>query len=404
MGPIGRLSRAACMIAAAIAVQVAMSGIANAAEADAPRPQRLKVGETTIAFGGPNDYAAFPALVRTEGQLILRFNNQPLDVLRAAKVKHPHFGPAIVPTWAVSTDQGKTWTSTTQPVAFQGKVVDAPTMSLLPDGGVLSLHWGYKKGTTEREPFVIKTYRGTFAEDDATSRREPTFDKVYPHGICTLPDGSGVLMAAYKGASNHPTGVNIYRGDRLGQNWEQVGFVPSTPPFYFNESAIQAFPDGRVILVMRNDYDKKLANGAEPPPETNGNGTERNGYGYWMSQADSTDGGRTWSAPRQLPIWGHPPYLLKLKSGNLLMVYGHRRPPHSIRAILSHDDGRTWDTDSLTTLHTFAPSARHDHGYPIATQLDDGRVLVAYYGYTSDDTKIWDSPHGIFTTTISESE
>ncbi len=374
-----------------------------ATAAPTTRPSRLSVGETVAVFGGPNDYAAFPSLVRTARQLILRFNNQPLDQLRAAKVKHPHFGPAIQPTWAVSTDQGRTWTATTRPVAFDGKVLDAPTMVPLPDGGVLSLHWGYRKGTTEREPFVQKTYRGSFDESAAATRREPAFDKVFTHGVCPLSDGSGVLVTAYNGFSSRPTGVNVFLGDRLGEHWEKIGFVPSVPPFNFNESAIQAFPGGRAILVMRNDFDKKQAGGAEPPPETNGNGTARDGYGYWLSQADSTDGGRTWSAPRQLPIWGHPPYLLRLKSGNLLMVYGHRRPPHSVRAILSHDDGLTWDTDSMTTLHTFDP-AHWDHGYPIATQLPDGRVLVGYYGYTTSDAKLLDSPHGIFVTFVSEAQ
>ena len=83
------------------------------------------------------------------------------------------------------------------------------------------------------------------------------------------------------------------------------------------------------------------------------------------------------------------------------MVYGHRRDPFTVRAILSHDRGRTWDMDSMTTLHTFDPG-NIDFGYPVATQLDDGRILVAYYGYTSPEVKALDSTHGIFCSIIKE--
>lgn len=384
-------------------VAIAPATVLAALQAPTTRPSALVVGDTTLVFGGANDYSAFPTLVRTEHQLILRFNNQPLDELRASKVKHPHFGPAVHPVWAVSTDEGKSWNVTTRPATFDGKVVDAPNNLVLPSGDLLSLHWGYKKGSTEREPFVERTYRGTFDESTAAERRDPTFDNMLTHGVCALPPGfpggEGFLTAAYVAAV--PTGVNIVRSDASGEHWEKIAFVPSTPPFNFNESSICAFPDGRVLMVMRNDYDKKQNNNQPPPPDANGNGNTHDGYGYWLSQTESLDGGHTWSAPKQLPIWGHPPYLLKLKSGNLLMVYGHRRDPYSVRAILSHDEGRTWDMDSLVTLKTFEP-ARYDLGYPIATQLDDGRIVVAYYGYTTGETKIWDSPHGIFTTTLTE--
>jgi len=35
-------------------------------------------------------------------------------------------------------------------------------------------------------------------------------------------------------------------------------------------------------------------------------------------------------------------------------------------------------------------------------QLDDGRIVVAYYGYTTKDVKVLDSPNGQFCTTIRE--
>ena len=102
----------------------------------------------------------------------------------------------------------------------------------------------------------------------------------------------------------------------------------------------------------------------------------------------------------QIPIWGHPPYMLKLASGNLLMVYGHRRPPWSIRAVLSRDRGRTWDLSTIKILREFKPG-NYDLGYPVATQLSDGRIFCAYYGFASDNIELY-STHGIFATIFSE--
>ena len=58
-------------------------------------------------------------------------------------------------------------------------------------------------------------------------------------------------------------------------------------------------------------------------------------------QAESTDGGKSWSTPRSIGVWGLPSFLLRLSSGELVMTYGHRRPPFGNQARLSADHGRT---------------------------------------------------------------
>lgn len=379
---------------------------ARAANSPTTQPQHLAVDSTVKVFGGPNDYAGFPSLVRTESQLFLTFDTQPLDKLREAKITHPHYGPVTKHMWAISNDGGKGWTTTDVPPKWDGPIIAtaSPGFAALPDGGLMSLRWTYEKGTTTRLPFVEQIFRGSFAEPPAVSRRESTFDPVVTHGIYRTPGNDGFLVTAYHGSTTKQAGgINVYRGNASGEDWKQIGFVQSQPPFNFNESGMTLYPDGRAVLVMRNDWDKKQANGTTQPAESNGNGNERGGYGYWLYQSDSTDFGHTWSMPRQLPIWGHPPFLLQLKSGNLLMVYGHRRAPFSVRAILSHDQGRTWDLNSMVTIQTFDP-AHYDIGYPVAAQLDDGRIIVPYYGYTSSDIKVMDSPHGIFVATLRESK
>ena len=62
-------------------------------------------------------------------------------------------------------------------------------------------------------------------------------------------------------------------------------------------------------------------------------------YGETL-QSESSDGGKTWSAPHPIGVWGLPSHLLRLRDGRLLMTYGHRRPPWGNQARLSEDGGQ----------------------------------------------------------------
>ena len=53
--------------------------------------------------------------------------------------------------------------------------------------------------------------------------------------------------------------------------------------------------------------------------------------------ARSLDGGKTWSVPHTIGVWGLPSFLLRLRDGRLLMSYGHRRAPLGNQARISSD-------------------------------------------------------------------
>ena len=99
-------------------------------------------------------------------------------------------------------------------------------------------------------------------------------------------------------------------------------------------------------------------------------------------QGVSHDRGRTWQA-RKTGVKGHPPSgLVALRDGRLALTYGYRHPPYGIRAVLSKDEGLTWNTDNVIVLRN--DGAGRDLGYPCSMQLEDGAILTVYY-FTDDE-------------------
>ncbi len=92
-------------------------------------------------------------------------------------------------------------------------------------------------------------------------------------------------------------------------------------------------------------------------------------------QTESTDGGKTWSTPHSIGVWGYPSHLLKLRDGALLMSYGHRRAPLGNEARISRDDGKTWFAPLLVSTD----GTSGDLGYPSTVELKDGTLLTVWY-------------------------
>ena len=99
---------------------------------------------------------------------------------------------------------------------------------------------------------------------------------------------------------------------------------------------------------------------------------------------ESHDDGRTWSEPRRVTENSqHPADLIRLASGKLLMAYGNRREPPGCAAIISDDQGQTWDYANRVMVGWTAVSG--DCGYPSSVQLDDGTIVTMYYSVRLSD-------------------
>ena len=183
-----------------------------------------------------------------------------------------------------------------------------------------------------------------------------------PHGPVQLSDGRLLYAGKELWTGGKRVGVCESRDD--GATWRWLAEIPARPgdaaDKYHELHAVEA-ADGRIVVHIRNHN------------ETNAGET---------LQCESSDGGTSWTVPHAIGVWGLPSHLLRLRSGALLMTYGHRRPPFGNQARLSRDGGRTWSEPLVISTD----GAGGDLGYPSTVELADGALLTAWYELPKDST------------------
>ena len=175
-----------------------------------------------------------------------------------------------------------------------------------------------------------------------------------PHGPIELSDGR-IFYA----------GKQLWKGDKVGfaqsvddaQTWQYLTDLPvregDDKADYHELNAIEC-ESGRIVVHIRN-HNKK--NSGE------------------TLQSHSTDGGKTWSTPRSIGVWGLPSHLQRLGDGRLLMSYGHRRNPLGNQARVSNDEGKTWSAAMVIS----GDGHSGDLGYPSTVEFADGSLLSVWY-------------------------
>ena len=260
-----------------------------------------------------------------------------------------------------------------------------------------------KTKNSEKEKILVRenklfTQHSTDSGRTWTRRewRVPGFKRFIAFSRSTRLSDGAVLVPVYGEDTSGTARSYVWRSPDGKSGWRLISMGPHASGLGVNETAFVEVSRGRVLAHSRN------------------------ATGY-LSEMWSDDGGLTWSHPLLTDIWAphSPPHLLKLQDGRILCSYGYRRAPMGVRAVLSYDEGETWNTDDTIVLRddggtpssqqvaheeidleslrlsgsafqarvrdevsaTMYPTqrARSDVGYPISTQLSDGTVLTVYY-------------------------
>ena len=176
-----------------------------------------------------------------------------------------------------------------------------------------------------------------------------------PHGPIQLADGRQLYAGKTIWSDEHRMGVCESTDD--GQTWRWLAKIPIRAgddiKNYHELHAVET-AEGTVVAQLRNhnkkDYRETL-------------------------QTESADGGKTWSEPHGIGVFGYPSHLLRLNDDRLLMTFGHRRKPYGSQARVSNDHGRTWSEPMVI----IGDAIGADMGYPSTVQLDDETLITVAY-------------------------
>ena len=186
-----------------------------------------------------------------------------------------------------------------------------------------------------------------------------------PHGPIKRRDGS-LLYLGREMYNTEPDGVVdgdicAYESSDDGKTWKLLGKVPLDPAWEDPcEAHVLELENGRLLGMIRVwDAEVQLT----------------------TFRTVSDDGGYTWSFPEAMGTNGAPPHLMRHSSGAIILTYGRRTEPFGQRALISRDNGETWEDEYI--LRDDGPD--HDLGYPSTVELPDGSLLTVYYQKVTGD-------------------
>jgi len=326
---------------------------------------------STVICKEANRYIGWPTIAQTaDGELLAVFSGD----------RDAHVCPWGKTELVRSSDDGKTWS---QPVTVNNTALDDRDAGIMVTSkGTVIVSWFTSLAFTNENyqnhypKDIVKGWKRHIEKLTSETREEwlgcwvrrsedngRTWGECIkvpgnsPHGPIELSDGR--LMYVGKMLWDDEKKMIAMESRDDGKSWQVIGEIPVPPGGHLNNChelhAVET-DSGKIIAMIRYE-----------PSEFEGK---------IMQQTESLDGGKTWTVPHSTGIWGYPPHLLKLSDGRLMVTYGFRREPFGERAVISTDDGKSWNVEQPIEI---APAFNHDLGYPASVELADDSIYTVYY-------------------------
>lgn len=344
-----------------------------------------------VIYSDSKFHSAFPSVVRRpDGELIVAFRRAP-DRSVFGESSTNHTSPNSYLVEVRSRDNGETWTPDPNLILahpFGGS--QDPCMIQLADGSILcaSYGWALPRGDKWKSwenvvnagDFVFFGGYIVRSTDGGTTWSDIILPPTIP-GNDTISAFNGPVPAynrgsMYQGKSgrvfwavarhihengNRRTENHLLTSDDGGLTWDYRSPIAQDPNVVFNEASIYETPSGDLVTFIRTaKFDDHTV------------------------VARSTDGGEsfTWE---DAGFQGHPHFPLQLPDGRVLLVYGYRHDPMGIRARVLNPECTDYKESKEIILRDDGGGS--DIGYPWATMMADGRILVCYYFNKENGTR-----------------
>lgn len=401
------MKRTALGMAAAGVSSISQTSCQDADPDRTPEPSPYR--HITI-FRDRHRYVLGPSVAVThQGERVVAFNVGVMREVGAHSPRsymHPPHDPEYRNVITRSTDQGATWDAPRVFPSYDWYGVENPGLCVLSNGDLLASVYRRefyptetaKKtagllGAVDKVPYPwVVAHGGTYVHRSRDGGRtwdetvevdtSPHISGYSPRGAVELKDGTLLLPLTaadpfyadyFEEAGREGASLGNKRDEQGnvkpdvsvafvcisrdgGRTWKETQEIARDKEVDFFEPTIVQLSSGRLICHLRTDLDG----------------------GYYLYQVVSDDQGRTWSPPKQTPMWGYPAHLVELLDRRVLSVYGHRREPFGIRACTSNDEGESWEIESELILRD--DLRNRNLGYPTAIVQEDGTVFTAYWG------------------------
>ncbi len=248
-----------------------------------------------------------------------------------------------------------------------------PAMAALPDGTlVMTAQGGFFADTDNPNSAIARanvmpvsrsrdggvTWE-TFIVTGATDAEGKYAD--YPRNLSVEADGSVTMVRALRNdwwaKGGGSPNLQIANSKDGGETWEYSEGMVDWDYCGFGEVSTIKLRNGKMLAALRTQT-----------PGTDGEGFET------TFLTESMDDGAHWSKPR--PMLANAEvhaYLTELSDGAILASYSNYHLPWGSFAVISKDEGRTWDLDNPIQLSL---SADLYVGWPVTLQLPDDSLIT----------------------------